>query len=431
MNKNQMIGKNLFLSACFIFALFYMGGTATAQETISLDVSRSFCFSAGEEITRVAVADPELADVTVISKRELLVLARKPGTTTLYVWTNDGMRQEYAINVTNQDTQTAAAVKTMIGYAGIMVEKVGDKILLEGSVQNQLQKNRAQKIAEMYSEKVINLLEMTRPDQVRLEAKILEISTDKVKKLGIQYANASDIDTEKGIVTIGPTGIFGFGQTFSNSRDSSNAKTGGYADINATLQALVTSGDAKVLSQPSMVTMSGEKANILIGGEMPIPMSNSEGQLTVEWREYGIKLNIEPVVDTDQSITSKVSAEVSTLDSSSAAAINLSSGLSIPALRSRKAETVIQLPSGSTMAIGGLITSEEGRQITKVPFLGDLPIIGQFFRSTATSKEKKEIIILVTPTLVDETTPAGMSEEMEALLESRQPEGAKTETKNN
>jgi pilus assembly protein CpaC len=407
--------KQIIRICCF-FIMILVTEAAMAQENLVMDVNQSTCLNTGGEIARIAIANPAIADVTVIAKTELLIVAKKSGTTTLYIWTSDGMRQEYAVSILDYDTKTSAAIEKMIGYAGVTAEKIGDKILLEGRVDNQLQKNRAQKIAEMYSEKVVNLLQMTHPEQIRLEAKIVEISTDKVKKLGIQYANASDIDPISGIVTIGPSGIFGFGQTFGNSRDSSSSKLGGYADINATLQALVTNGDARVLSQPAMVTMSGEKANILIGGEMPIPMSNSEGQLTVEWREYGIKLNIEPQVDEDRQITSKVNAEVSTLDSSSSAAINLSNGLSIPALRSRKAETVIHLPSGSTMAIGGLLASDEGKQITKFPFLGDLPILGQFFRSTTTTKEKKEIIILVTPTLVDETTPAAMSAEMKALL---------------
>lgn len=411
----------------FAWAMVFMAGTGMAQVSISMDVNQSTCLTIGGEITRVAIANPEIADITMISQTEMLIVAKKMGTTTLYIWTNDGMRQEYAVNIRDHDTQTSMAVEKMIGYAGVDVEKIGNKVLLKGKVKNQLEKSRAEKIAEMYGEKVVNLLEMTHPDQIQIEAKILEISTDKVKKLGIQYANASDIDTDSGIVTIGQTGMFGFGQTFSNSRDSSKSKMGGYADINATLQALITNGDAQILSQPSMVTMSGEKANILIGGEIPIPMSNSDGQITVEWREYGIKLNIEPNVNADNKITSKVNAEVSTLDSSSAAAINLSNGLSIPALRSRKAETVIHLSSGSTMAIGGLLSSEDGKQVTKVPFLGDIPILGKFFRSTATSKEKKEIIILVTPTLVDETTPINMSDEMKKLLKGSKAE--ETDTK--
>jgi pilus assembly protein CpaC len=409
--------------------LFAMTGPAMAQQSLAMDVNQSSYLNLDAEITRVAIANPAIADVTVISKTELLVVAKQEGTTTLYIWTG-GAHQEYAVNVQNHDSQTAASIAKLIGSPGVAVEKIGDKILLTGSVENQLVKNRAEKIAEIYGAKVVNLLEMTRPTQIRIEAKILEISTDKIKKLGIQYANASDIDTDTGIVTIGSTGIFGFGQTFSNSRDPATSKLGGYADINATLQALITNGDAKILSQPSMVTMSGEKANILVGGEIPIPISNSDGQITVQWREYGIRLHIEPQVNAANTIASKVQAEVSTLDSSSAAAINLSSGLSIPALRSRKAETVIHLPSGSTMAIGGLLSSEEGKQITKVPLLGDLPVLGRFFRSTSTTKEKKEIIILITPTLVDETTPAAMSEEMRTMLENQtgKPAGAKPDT---
>ncbi|WP_110954187.1 type II and III secretion system protein family protein [Anaerosinus massiliensis] len=425
MNLRISIYKIVFISLC---CMFYMMSAVMAQANLFMEVNQSSYLNAGDAITQVAVANPEIADVTVISTTEMLLVAKKPGTTTLYIWTNNGMRQEYLLSVQEYDTKTATYIKQMIGYQDVVVEKIGDKILLRGFVENQLEKNRAEKIAELYGSKVVNLLEMTTPSQIRIEAKILEISTDKVKKLGIQYANASDIDSESGIVTIGTTGIFGFGQTFSNSRDGSSSKMGGYADINATLQALITNGDARILSQPSMVTMSGEKANILIGGEMPIPISNSDGQLTVEWREYGIKLNIEPTVDEQSKITSKVTAEVSTLDSASSAAINLSSGLSIPALKSRKAETVIHLSSGSMMAIGGLISSEDGKQVMKFPFLGDLPIIGRFFRSTTTSKERKEIIILVTPTLVDETTPVKMSDEMKKMLEGAKDEPAKADS---
>jgi len=409
--------KCLLVSVCFIVCLFYGFGTANAAGNLSLDANQSLYLNAGGPIDRIAVANPEIADVTVLSKMDMLLVAKKPGTTTLYIWTNNGMRQEYAVTVKDHDTQTSLVIAQMIGYPDLRVEKIGDKILLKGAVINQLEKNRAEKIAEMYGAKVVDLLEMTHPSQIRLEAKIVEISTDKVKKLGIQYANASSIDKDTGIVTIGSSGVFGFGQSFSNSKNSSTSKLGNYADINATLQALITNGDAKILSQPNMITMSGEKANILVGGEIPIPTGNSNGQITVEWREYGIKLNIEPQVDADNQITSKVQAEVSSLDSSNAVAV--SSSISIPALLSRKAETVIHLSSGSTMAIGGLLSSTESKQVIKFPFLGDLPIIGQFFRSTSTTKSHKEIIILVTPTLVDETTPAVMSSDMKKWIDNK------------
>ena len=416
MNKIARICKILFLALCFSL---YASGAVLAQATLLLENNQSTHLNAGDTITSVAIANPEIADVTVLSRDNLLVVAKKPGTTTLSIWTENGMRQDYSVSVQDRDTETAIAIEQTIACPGVNVEMIGNKILLRGSVLNQMEKNRAEKIAEMYSrmdkDKVINLLEMTEPAQIRLEAKIVEISTDKIKDLGLQYGNAASITN--GIVTMGSSGVFGFGQSYTNSRDPLNTNAGDYAPINVTLKALITNGEAKLLSQPNMVTMSGEKAHILVGGEIPIPISNDNGQLTVEWREYGIKLNIEPQVDEEGRITSKVTAEVSSLDWTSAVAIN-SNGLKIPALRSRKAETVINMPSGSTMAIGGLLNSEESKQVMKIPLLGDLPILGQFFRSTSTSRERKELIILVTPTLVDETTPAKMSKEMQSLIDN-------------
>lgn len=398
--------------------LLWLSGTALAATNLSLDVNQSsylnlVSLGLDREISRVAIANPEIADVTLVSRTELLIVAKKAGMTSLYIWT-DRDTKAYNVNVQNFDRGGAAVIESLIGDPGVTVEKIGENVLLRGSVENQGAKSRAEKIAGIYAAKVVNLLEMTQPSQIRIEARIVEISTDRVRKLGLQYSNASDID--QGIVTMGPSGIFGLGQSFGNKSGSDERV--GYANINATLQALITDGAAQILSQPSLVTMSGEKANILVGGEIPIPMNNSDGQVTVEWREYGIKLAIEPEVNQDNRITTKVEAEVSTLDRSSAA-VNLSSGISIPALRSRKAETVIHLSSGATMAIGGLLNSEEGKQISKFPFLGDLPVLGRFFRSTTSTKERKEIIILITPTLVDETTPAAMSPAMRSLLDDK------------
>jgi pilus assembly protein CpaC len=379
-----------------------MTGTLLAAAQLPIEVNQSFYLSFASALTRVSVANPEIADINLLSKTELIVVGKKSGTTSLILWTEDGMRQDYYVTVQDADKQTAASIQQAIHTKGIIVEKLGDNILLRGTVENQDEKNNAEKIAEMYGKKVVNLLQMTNPTQVRIEAQIVEISLSDEKKIGIQYANASAIDTTSGIVTLGTTGSFAAGQSFTNH----------LADINATIQALVTNGDAKVLSRPHIVTMSGEKASILIGGEIPIPSSNDNGKISVDWREYGIKLNIEPTVDKDDNITSKIQAEVSTLDYAHEVT---TSDYAIPALSSRKAESVINVPSGMTMAIGGLISSDESKTITKVPLLGDLPVIGQFFRHTANTKEKKELIILITPTLVNENTPVAMTQDMKQI----------------
>lgn len=365
----------------------------------------------------VAIANPEIADVTVVSSREILIIAKKQGSTSLQVKFQSGNRKSYAIVVTDGDRAVAQTIEIMINCPNVTVQKAGENIVLEGFVEDQLEKKRAETIAGMYATKVINLLEMENPKQVKIEAKIVEISSDKLDKIGLQYFNASEIDKETGAVSQGTTGSFGMGQSFG--KDGPYGWFGSYADINANLLLLIVNGDAKVLSQPNIVTMSGEKANILIGGEIPIPISNSDGQLTVEWREYGIKLNIEPNVGVDEQITGKINAEISSLDMTSAAAVNIKDGLSIPALRSRKAETVVTVQSGNTMAIGGLISSEESSQITKVPLLGDLPIIGQFFRSTSKNKDRKEIIILITPTLLNEEYRTPLSHKMKNFIRDK------------
>ena len=212
---------------------------------------------------------------------------------------------------------------------------------------------------------------------------------------------------------MGDTGRFNMGQDFTNG--GTNAKFWNHiANINASLQALVTDGKARILSRPNITTMSGEKASILIGGKIPIPKSDSNGQISIDWTDYGIKLTVEPVVDQDNNVTSKVKAEVSALDY--AHQVTTSVG-TVPAISTREAEARLNVPSGMTMAIGGLLNMEDGKTITKVPLLGDIPVLGQFFRHTATTHDKRELIILITPKIVNETTPARMSDKFKGLYD--------------
>lgn len=184
--------------------------------------------------------------------------------------------------------------------------------------------------------------------------------------------------------------------------------------MNVTLQALINEGKARILSRPSITTMSGKTANILIGGRIPIPVSDGNGNVSIDWHEYGVKLNIEPVVDSEDKITSKVHAEVSTLDYSHGVKID---SFSVPGIATREAESEVNVRSGMTMAIGGLINSEDAKIVSKIPLLGDLPIIGRFFRHTSNTRDKRELIILITPTLVADDTPAPMSRRMKESYE--------------
>lgn len=243
--------------------------TAWAGGSILVSVNQSKVKSLSG-VTQVAIANPAIADVTVVAG-EVLIIGKAPGSTTLYVWYGSE-KDSYAVIVDSNETATAANIKAVIGYPGITVMKADKKIILEGVVNNQYERNRAEKIAKLYADDVANLLEMDTPKQVKIEVKVIEIASDKADKLGVEFMNSAGV--QDGVVTLGENGVFGAGQSFSNSA-APNGRSwfGNYADINLRVNALFKTGAAKLLSQPNIVTLSGEKASILIGGEIPVPVS--------------------------------------------------------------------------------------------------------------------------------------------------------------
>lgn len=440
MNK-QLKRLGLLVTAAMIGA----AGNAFAADILNVSVNGSR-YMEDSGITRLAVGNPDIADIRLLSNNDYLVVGKKAGSTSLLVWSNHG-RQEYNVYVSGDDEGTEKAIQKAIGYPGVKVQMMNGKLLLRGRVKNQYEHDSAVKVAQLYlgsgggaassasangegqgavtDSNIIDLLDMTNPSQVRLEAQIIEINTSAERDLGIQYwsptigsssgsgsGSGSDDD-----LTRGSSGLFYAGENFKNSRGSFGWLGSHFSNINASLQALVTEGKARILSRPSITTMSGQKANILIGGRIPIPTSAGDGQIAIDWREYGIKLNIEPVVDAENKITSKVHAEVSTLDYGHSVTEN---DFSIPAIASREADAVINVRSGMTMAIGGLLNSQDGKTVTKIPLLGDIPIIGQFFRHTQKTRDNRELLILITPTLVSDDTPVAMSQRMKGSYEDNE-----------
>ena len=441
MNK-QLKRLGLLVPAAMIGA----AGHVFAADILNVSVNGSR-YMEDSGITRLAVGNPDIADIRLLSNNDYLVVGKKAGSTSLLVWSDHG-RQEYNVYVSGDDEGTEKAIQKAIGYPGVKVQMMNGKLLLRGKVKNQYEHDSAVKVAQLYlgsgggaassasangegqgavtDSNIIDLLDMTNPSQVRLEAQIIEINTSAERDLGIQYwsptlgntttTNAFGETTSTGI-TRGSSNLFYVGENFKNPRGSFGWLGSHFSNINASLQALVTEGKARILSRPSITTMSGQKANILIGGRIPIPTSAGDGQIAIDWREYGIKLNIEPVVDAENKITSKVHAEVSTLDYGHSVTEN---DFSIPAIASREADAVINVRSGMTMAIGGLLNSQDGKTVTKIPLLGDIPIIGQFFRHTQKTRDNRELLILITPTLVSDETPVAMSQRMKGSYEDNE-----------
>ena len=401
-------------------------GSACAAEPVEVSLNESK-YMAASGITRLAVGNPAIADVQLLSSGDFLLVGKKAGTTSLIVWSDGGRRTEYTVYVAGNDRGMASAIQDAIGYPKVHVQMIEDRVMLRGKVENQYEHDTALKIAGLYTggdgSGVIDLLEMEHPSQIRLEAQIIEINSDYTKNLGIQYwsqtpgsnsNSGSSSDNTKSGITVGTAGLFYGGEDFSSTRKHGGWLGSHVANVNVTLQALINEGKARILSRPSITTMSGKTANILIGGRIPIPVSDGNGNVSIDWHEYGVKLNIEPVVDSEDKITSKVHAEVSTLDYSHGVKID---SFSVPGIATREAESEVNVRSGMTMAIGGLINSEDAKIVSKIPLLGDIPIIGRFFRHTSNTRDKRELIILITPTLVADDTPAPMSQRMKESYE--------------
>lgn len=402
-------------------------GSACAAEPVEVSLNESK-YMAAPGITRLAVGNPAIADVQLLSSGDFLLVGKKAGTTSLIVWSDGGRRTEYTVYVAGNDRGMASAIQDAIGYPKVHVQMIKDRVMLRGKVENQYEHDTALKIAGLYTggdgSGVIDLLEMEHPSQIRLEAQIIEINSDYTKNLGIQYwsqtpgsnsNSGSSSDNPNNNITVGTAGLFYGGEDFSSTRKHGGWLGSHVANVNVTLQALINEGKARILSRPSITTMSGKTANILIGGRIPIPVSDGNGNVSIDWHEYGVKLKIEPVVDSEDKITSKVHAEVSTLDYSHGVKID---SFSVPGIATREAESEVNVRSGMTMAIGGLINSEDAKIVSKIPLLGDLPIIGRFFRHTSNTRDKREVIILITPTLVADDTPVPMSRRMKESYEA-------------
>lgn len=415
MNRYFMGMKKYICLLAALAVLAIGSATEAAPQPIWLELNQAYLYQAGSsKITRVTVANPAIADVVVLDKVKLNIIGKALGSTSLSVWSANGMRQDFVISVCNTDTATAQFIKQSMGLDGVQVAKVGDKLVLQGTVENQYELNNALGMAKVYAgeDNIVNLIQMKNPTMVNLSALVIDISGKDARDLGFKYGVAKEISLDGGVPKI----TFGTAGDFYGGMDWQDYTHHPFQNVDFMIQALASQNKIKVLSRPNITTMSGEEAEILIGGELPIPTSK-DGEISVEWKPYGIKLKIKPQVDQESKITSKVEAEVSGIDAS--VSIPTSAG-KIPGLISRKASTMLSVPDGQTMAIGGLMNSDESKVITKVPILGDIPIIGEFFKHTSTSKDKRELMILITPTIVTNNDPVkGSSRMLEEVENSK------------
>jgi pilus assembly protein CpaC len=382
------------------------------SKPLHLLMGRSVEIYTTTRLRRVYISAPVVIDSFTASPTEIIVTAKTIGVSGLILWDADGESQIYQVSVDADTSQLQNDIHQALPNDFIKVAALEDRITLSGTASSTASSTAAATIAALYGKTVVNAIVVLppHPRQVRIKVQMIEVDRTKLDTFGINFLSQG-----KDMFATG-TGHFP-----AVTATTSTAQTGGAtppvltvsnalnllyynsgANIGLILQDLETRQVAQILAEPTITTVSGQKASFLSGGEFPFPVvqasSGGLASITIQFRPYGVKLDFTPIVNADGTIQLTVAPEVSALDYSNAVTI---SGYTIPAISTRKAETQVELRSGQTFAISGLIDHRTIDIYDKMPGFGDIPILGKLFRSKSTSNSTVELVVLVTPTLLD------------------------------
>lgn len=377
-----------------------LGGATIAPvsgEVIQIERAKGTLIRLHRPAKTVFLANSEVADVDVKSPRLIYVFGRNPGETTLYAVDDmDEVIHSTTIRVTHDLTALRASMAMLAGEQPVWVDSYGSTLVLSGEVATAVQAESLYRMAVRFAgdeNAVFNQLKVTTPHQVNLRVRVAEVSREVTKALGINWEALGSIGSVGvGLITSLPE-VVDVGTSLNLSYSGSRF------DVDTLIQALREENLITVLAEPNLVALSGETASFLAGGEFPIPIvqDTSGGGLTVEYRSYGISLSFTPTVLENRLINMRVRPEVSNLTSVGAVQI---SGFNIPAVVTRHAETTIELGSGQSFAIAGLLRSERQQDLASVPLAGEVPVLGALFRSERFRRDETELVIIVTPYLV-------------------------------
>ena len=368
------------------------------QSQFSLSIGKSQIIYSPKSLDQVVIGNPEIADIKLLSNRQVLILGKQPGRTNLVF--RDKARSLIAVIdvVVGYDLE---AIKRNVHDAlpheqTIEVRGENDAVMMSGEVSSLLSMDTALAIASSYvpKEKVLNMLHVGGGQQVMLTAKISEVARNSLRELGLQTqfdATSASGNNYSLITGTGTTNPFG---TFVGNKLNS----GSFDLIQLQIKALESKGLAKTLAEPNLIALSGQEASFLAGGEFPVPVSQDAGTIDIEYKEFGVGLRFTPTVLSNKKINLKLNTEVSAIDTTLSTATG--GGLSVPGLTTRRAGTTVEVADGQSFAIAGLIQSDMNNAIDQVPGFGDIPIIGALFRSTKFQRKETELVIVITPQLV-------------------------------
>ncbi len=379
---------------------------------LSLGIGKSMVVDFPQDVKDVLVADPKVANAVVRSARRAYIIGAAVGQTNVVFFDGEGQQvAAYDIAIKRDLNGVRQALSQSI--PGVKIDGVGEGVILTGSVSSPVEAQQASEIAARLvggADKVVNSIVVRGRDQVMLKVNVSEVRREIVKQLGIDLSASMTYGTA--VVNFNNTNPFtAYGRSLVGTNGLS-ATGGGLSSVSATMRAMETAGVTKTLAEPNLTAISGESATFIAGGEFPIPGGYSCDPTTrvcstsITYKKFGISLNFTPVVLSEGRISLRVMTEVSELSNDNAITVSYAltsastSSVTIPAIRTRRAETTVEIPSGGSMAMAGLIQNQTKQAINGLPGLNQLPVLGQLFRSQDYVNNETELMVLVTPYVV-------------------------------
>jgi pilus assembly protein CpaC len=398
-----------FVRAALGLALLVLAPAGAAAQKIVSQVERVISVSRGSSvllvnplaISRFSVGDPNIAEAIVLSPTEVLINGKGLGTTTLLIWDNSGQVRVNSVEVTADAPGLQRFLKQLMPDEDIQVSASGNTVTVSGNVKDPNSVARAIDIAKGSGATIIDNLVAPQAVQILVRVRFAEINRTALKDWSTRFTtlNPHKLDTDgnwSGSTdpTVGADAI-----TFA-------LNNGTTANLRAFIAWATQKGDLRTLAEPNLMTLPGKDAYFLAGGEFPYPTvqsGSSSGAITIVFKEFGIKLKFTPNIARNGAIRLKLAPEVSSLDFANGLTIQ---GFQIPSLRTRRAETEVELREGQFLAIAGLMDNETTRNLTKIPIIGDIPILGELFKSRGIRDRRTELLVIVSPELVQATDQA-------------------------
>lgn len=411
--------RGLIRAALVAVALAASGVATTATAAVSLvpadgptvvlEVRKGGLIRLDQPAATVFVADPEICDIQVKSPSLIYLVGKKTGETTLYAV--DGEERVLAamqVSVVHDLNRLQRAVRELHPDIRLEVASVGGAVVLEGDVPTAAVAEDVRRLAAQFVNdegELVNRLAVTAPTQVNLRVRVAEMSRDTQKQLGFNWDAVGRFGSfSLGLATFNP-----FSTNVVTDMIGGSVSTGNL-DANVLIDALNQEGLISILAEPNLTALTGETASFLAGGEFPILVPQGEDRVTVEFKKFGVSLAFTPTLLSPSRISLNVRPEVSQLSNDGAVSIPVAGGtLSVPALTVRRAETTVELGSGQSFAIAGLLQNNVSHDVQKFPGLGDIPILGALFRSTRFQRNESELVIIITPYVVRPAPGPGLA----------------------